>query len=53
MYFGTFIYFASSLFVQRYLLSMIYFSAGRDNYGLRENSEMVVSDVCLKGMLKY
>ncbi|TMW45993.1 hypothetical protein DOY81_008924 [Sarcophaga bullata] len=24
---------------------------GRDNYGLRENSEMVVSDVCLKGNL--
>ncbi|XP_067639248.1 uncharacterized protein [Eurosta solidaginis] len=25
---------------------------GRDNYGMRENSEMVVSDVCLKGEKK-
>ena len=29
----------------------MYFSVGRDNYGLRENSEMVVSDACLKGNL--
>ncbi|XP_037880416.1 uncharacterized protein LOC119631904 isoform X2 [Glossina fuscipes] len=25
---------------------------GRDNYGMRENSEMVVSDACIKGEKK-
>lgn len=33
--------------------SCIFFDrCGRDNYGMRDNSEMVVSDVCLKGEKK-